>query len=843
MTGRIISHFEILDQLGRGGMGIVYRARDLTLDREVALKFLPPHAAGSPEERQRLLREARTASRLDHPNVCTIYEVGESEAGELFVAMPRYEGETLAEMLVSGPLHPAVALDLTRQAADGLAAAHERGIVHRDIKPANLFLTRGGRLKVLDFGLARSVDLVRLTQDGVLAGTPIYMAPEQLRGEEADASSDLWALGVVLYELIAGKPPFAGDLAGIVQRILAAPTPPLPAHAEFSVRPSVEALLARLLAKERHDRPSSAADVSRDLAHLHAESSASDACTFASDDRPTSLLAMQPVPAKLAIAVLDFANTGPQTDLDWLSAGLADSLAARLDRLPGLHMVPRPLTRQRATAAAGDRAALTKILSARWLFAGTFLRLGLGLRLEGELLDAATGKTSSLAPVDGLVEEVFSLQDRLLQQILVLLAIEPSDSQRGRLATAPTEDLAAFECFARARCLIHEMGPRAFAQAQPFLERAVALDPDYALAHSGLGQLRLMRFIATTDPEDLAAGSRHLERAAELDPELGEPWAWLAYARARTGEFAAAREAGRRAVAAEPENPFAHYLSGVAGWLAASIGGDGEAWPEAAAGFAHTIRLAPRYPAASQMMGLVHMAQGDYDRGEPMLRRAAEIEASEDFEFARFVGAAVLLGWARLRRGARQEAADLLRAAAATLSTSEHVYAPAHLALARIGLGELALRERRPDEAISAFRQAAAGIEERPRVLGGGWILLRARLGLSRAFRKLGMPREAERLRAEVLALRSTRQGFDFSGIWEGSEADLDVELAVASAAARRAPEALGLLSQAVARGFADIVHLADEPALKEIAGDPEMVRLREIVTPRATAWRAIERF
>lgn len=843
MTGRIVSHFEILDQLGRGGMGIIYRARDLTLDREVALKFLPPHAADSPEERQRLLREARTASRLDHPNVCTIYEVGESEAGELFVAMPRYEGETLAEMLVRGPLHAAVALELTRQVADGLAAAHERGIVHRDVKPANLFLTRGGRVKVLDFGLARSFDLARLTQAGALAGTPVYMSPEQLRGEEADASSDLWALGVVLHELLAGVPPFTGDLGSIVQGILGAPAPPLPAHAEFSERPAVEALLARLLAKQRRDRPTSAAEVSRDLAQLHAEVTASHAPSFASVDRPTTLIAAQSVPARPALAVLDFANAGAQADLDWLTAGLADSLAARLGRLPGLRLVPRPLTRQRANAAAGDRLALAKTLDARWLLAGSFLRLGPGLRLEGDLVDAGTGKICSVDPVDGVVEDIFSLQDRLLQQILGLLAIEPTDSQREHLAAAPTDDLAAFECFARARCLINEMGPRAFAQAEPFLERAVTLDPDHALAHSGLGQLRLMRFIATTDPEDLAAGSRHLERAARLDPALGEPWAWLAYARARGGEFAAAREAGRRAVGAEPENPFAHYFSGVAAWLAASIGGDGEAWPEAAAGFAQTICLAPRYPAALQMIGLVHMARGDYDRGETMLRRAAEIEATEDFELARFVGAAVLLGWARFRRGSRQEAADLLRAAVAALSTSEHVYAPAHIALARVGLGELALRERRPDEAMSAFRQAAAGLEEKPRVLGGGWILLRARLGLARAFRKLGLPREADRLRGDVLALRAAHQGFDFSGIWEGSEADLDVELAVLAAAAHHGKEALGLLAQAVERGYADSVRLADEPALDEIAGDPEMVRFREIVSARAAAWRLMERF
>lgn len=844
-TSRIVSHFEILDQLGRGGMGIVYRARDLTLDREVALKFLPPHSADSPEERQRLLREARTASRLDHPNVCTIYEVGESESGELFVAMPRYEGETLAEIVARGPLPVAVALDLVRQASDGLAVAHERGIIHRDIKPANLFLTRSGCVKVLDFGLARSVDLVRLTQAGALAGTPVYMAPEQLRGEDADAGTDLWALGIVLYELLAGSPPFTGDLATIVQGVLNSSPPDLPSPVDMPGRAALETLLAKLLAKHRIDRPASAADLSRELTRLRAELTTDGKESSEPVDRPTMFIDTAPMTATTlpALAVLDFMNSGSQADLDWMTAGLADSLSACLGRLHGMRVVPRPMIRQRANAASGDRAELARALGARWLLAGSFIRLGPELRLEADLLDAATGKTSSVDAVDGLASDVFSLQDRLLHQILSLLAITASDSQRELVAAAPTGDLAAFECFARARYLINEMGPHAFAQAVPFLERAIALDPDYALAHSGLGQLRLMRFIATTDPEDLATGSRHLERAAGLDPALGEPWAWLAYARARSGEFASAREAGRRAVSAEPENPFAHYFSGVANWLAASIGGDGAAWREAASGFARTINLATRYSAAPHMLGVVHMARGDYDRAESMLRRAAEIEASEDFELARFVGADALLGWARLRRGARQEAADLLRKAVATLSKSEHVYAPAHAALARAGLGELALRERRPDEAVSAYRQAAGGLEEKPRVLGGGWILLRARLGLARAFRKLGLPRESDRLRADVVAMRSDHKGFDFSGIWEGSMADLDVELALVAATAHHTKEALDLLAQAVESGYADSVRIADEPALQELAGEPEMVRIRGIIAERAEAWRAIERF
>jgi serine/threonine-protein kinase len=199
VKGETVSHYRILDELGRGGMGIVYLAEDSRLGRRAALKFLPPDASRDDEVTQRFIQEARTASALDHPNVCTIYEIGESQDGRLFIAMACYDGETLEQRLKRGPLSPAEAVDVALQVARGLRKAHEAGIVHRDIKPANVFLTRDGIVKILDFGIAKLGDTKALTRTGLTIGTGAYMSPEQIRGEEADARTDLWSLGVVFY--------------------------------------------------------------------------------------------------------------------------------------------------------------------------------------------------------------------------------------------------------------------------------------------------------------------------------------------------------------------------------------------------------------------------------------------------------------------------------------------------------------------------------------------------------------------------------------------------------------------------------------------------------------------
>ncbi len=282
MIGKTVTHYEIQSQLGAGGMGVVYKAKDLRLDRLVALKFLPPQFASTEALKRRFVNEARAASALDHINICTIHEIDESEDGQLFIVMALYQGESLQERIRRGPLSPAETLDIGIQVTEGLSAAHERGILHRDIKPGNIFITDRQTVKVLDFGLAKVSGATKITRSGTSMGTLSYMPPEQLRGEDADPRSDLFSLGAVLYEMLVGEPAFGGDNEGAVLNRVLNQEPAPPSSRRPGIAPGFDRLVGRALAKDPDHRYPTAVDLRSDLEALQVE--AAD-----SDDQPTLL--------------------------------------------------------------------------------------------------------------------------------------------------------------------------------------------------------------------------------------------------------------------------------------------------------------------------------------------------------------------------------------------------------------------------------------------------------------------------------------------------------------------------------------------------------------------------
>jgi serine/threonine-protein kinase len=265
LSGRTISHFRIGEPLGSGGMGVVYEAEDIRLGRPVALKFLAPELVRDPAAKARFLKEARAAPALDHANLCTILDIGESEDGLLFLAMPRYHGESLERRIACGPLPVEEALDIIVQAARGLAKAHEHGIIHRDVKPGNLFVTRDGVVKILDFGIAKLTGEVGHTRRGALLGTPSYMAPEQTRGETVDARADVWSLGVVLYEMLSGRRPFVGGSGAAVVHAVLHETPEPLTHLRPEVPAELDQIISRMLAKDPGQRHADAAEALADL--------------------------------------------------------------------------------------------------------------------------------------------------------------------------------------------------------------------------------------------------------------------------------------------------------------------------------------------------------------------------------------------------------------------------------------------------------------------------------------------------------------------------------------------------------------------------------------------------
>ena len=274
LVGRTISHYRVIQRLGGGGMGVVYRAEDVRLKRSVALKFLPPSLTRDEEARARFAREAQAASALDHPAICTIHDIDETEDGRLFIAMALYEGETLKERLARGALAVDEALDIAATVADGLARAHEGGIIHRDIKPANLMLTSSGGVKILDFGVAKLTDASELTRTGVLAGTVTYMSPEQIQGTEVDGRADVWALGLVLYEMLTGRNPFRRDRPEVAAAAILSEDPAPPSAVRDGLSPAVDALVLDALRKDRDARLRSAGEFGRRIGELRPQAAA-----------------------------------------------------------------------------------------------------------------------------------------------------------------------------------------------------------------------------------------------------------------------------------------------------------------------------------------------------------------------------------------------------------------------------------------------------------------------------------------------------------------------------------------------------------------------------------------
>jgi len=265
MIGKTVSHYRIVEKLGEGGMGVVYRAEDTRLERTVALKFLPPGLTRAPDAKERFIREARAASALDHPNICTIHEIDESDEGQLFIVMTCYAGRTLQEIVDEGPLPIEVAVDIARQVARGLSKAHAHGIIHRDIKPGNVFVTEDRQVKILDFGLAKLGAPSRLTRDGSSLGTLTHMSPELLSGGEADERSDVWALGVLLYEMVTGRLPFEGSHdPAVIYSVLNQDPPPME-DLRAGVTPALDDVVRRCLQKSPADRYPSAEAVAVDL--------------------------------------------------------------------------------------------------------------------------------------------------------------------------------------------------------------------------------------------------------------------------------------------------------------------------------------------------------------------------------------------------------------------------------------------------------------------------------------------------------------------------------------------------------------------------------------------------
>lgn len=502
---RVISHYCVQRLLGAGGMGKVFLARDAALGRECALKILANRF--SPSLRARWVREARNCARLQHPGIASFYESGE-EGGESFIAMELAKGQTLRNRLVHRPLSVEETMNLAASLLEALGHAHAVGILHRDIKPENIMLADTGRVKLLDFGLAKDFknasevearSVTVLTGEGGIVGTVGYMSPEQLRGETLDERADIFSVGSVLYEAVSGRPAFPG--ATPTERIAAILSKDPEPIVGTEIPVELNTILQKSLSRDARRRYPSAAAFMSDLRQVGSGELRSDL--------PDSLV------------VFDFTNFSGGTEDDWIGMGVAETLCTSLSQVPGLQVMPREkLSRAQVSAAGIDPQSVGLKLGCRWLVVGNYQKMGTSLRFTIRLTELLTGETAMNGQVDGTCEEIFDLQDRLTALVKTKVGhakVQPPTPAK------PRPKISAYECYVKGRQAWLTSDKRELDQSREWFERGVDVDPNYAPVLAGMAMANALRYTFTTDPAVLDMAEEYARRAIDADPELSEP--------------------------------------------------------------------------------------------------------------------------------------------------------------------------------------------------------------------------------------------------------------------------------------------------------------------------------
>ncbi len=563
IIGKTVSHYRILEKLGEGGMGVVYKAKDTKLKRVVALKFLSPQVVGSEEDRTRFIHEAQAAAALNHPNICTIYEIDEHE-GQSFIAMEYIEGRNLKSIIESGPFEPELASKVGIQIAQGLYEAHQKGIVHRDIKPANIMITDENRVKIMDFGLAKSPGRTQLTREGTTVGTVAYMSPEQARGEEVDQRTDIWSLGGILYEMISGQRPFKGEHEqAVIYSIINEEQKPL-TGLRSGIPLELERLIDRCLEKDPDERYQTALDLASDLRRLYRriESSAESAAAVNGQARLrrwlpwlVGALAALTVVFMLAVflrisdrggepadggrkklVVLPFENLGEAED-EYFADGITDEITSRLAVIKDLGVISRTSALHYKGSSKTIRA-IGNELSVDYVLEGTvrWERPATGenrVRVSPRLVRVADDSQLWSEIYDNEFRAVFEVQSRIAAEVADRLGIALTGGEQHLMNARPTENVVAYQLYLRGRDLIvfgHQPEDN-YRQAQQLFEQAISIDPDFALAYAKLSEahLGLYFFGYEHTAERLEMTKRAIDRALEMEPGLPEAQRQLGY--------------------------------------------------------------------------------------------------------------------------------------------------------------------------------------------------------------------------------------------------------------------------------------------------------------------------
>ena len=637
MIGKMITHYRIIEELGRGGMGVVYKVEDTKLKRTVALKFLPPELTRDPEAKQRFIHEAQAASALQHNNVATIHEINETKPapgepgdGQMFICMDCYEGEILKDKIQKEPMKIEEAIDITIQVAEGLKKAHKKDIVHRDIKPANIFITEDGVAKILDFGLAKLAGPTQLTKTGTTLGTVSYMSPEQARGEKVDHRTDIWSLGVVLYEMLIGQLPFKGDYEQAVIYSILNENPASIKKFTPGLSEEVENVLFKLLEKKREDRHQHCKEIITDLQTIIKKPQPIVTKTKQNKEKVLKrnrkfLLFGLPLLTILliliwtififnqnhqldSIAILPFQNSSQDPNMEFLSKEIPANIINSLSRLPNLRVVPRT-TVFRYADRESDLATIGQDLGVTSVLTGQVNVIAENLIIRAELVNIKNESQIWGDRFERKFNDLLEIEEEITKEIFEALQLHLTGENKVKLLKRYTENIEAYRAYMEGRFWWNKRTKEGFAKANLLFNKAIEIDPDYALAYAGLAEYYCMLSIHLAKPEPfIRLGRIAAEKALSIDETLAEAHTALGYIKfSYDWDWLGAERSFKQAILLNPRYATAYN------WYAALLGIINR-HEEAIRYMTRAQEYDPGSAIINRDLGVIYSWAGDFDK-------------------------------------------------------------------------------------------------------------------------------------------------------------------------------------------------------------------------------------
>ncbi len=600
MIGTTISHYKIIEKLGEGGMGVVYKAEDTKLKREVAIKFLPRYISSNEEERKRFEIEAQAAAALNHPNISTIHSIEDSDS-EVFIVMEYIDGPELKKKIESEKLSIKETLDIIEQIAKGLLTAHQKGIIHRDIKSSNIMITNSGQVKIMDFGLAKVKGTTLITKIGLTIGTAAYMSPEQARSENVDYRTDIWSMGVILYEMLAGKLPYRGDFEQAIIYSILNEEPESISSIRKDIPVMLEQVVQKILNKDQNQRYQSADEFLKDLKELKNKTSGQSKSEI---DK--------------TIAVLPFENISPDKETDYFADGLTEELIITLSRIKEVSVVARTNS-MRFKGTNKDISTIGRELGVRYIMAGSVRKFKDDLRISVQMIEVNKGIQLWGETYKGKLADIFDIQEKVSKEIADAMMLKLSPVEKVELTKKPTLNAEAFDCYLRGRNFLSNRTKNNLDFAILLFEKAVELDSRFASAYAGLGEAYATMY------RDFDRKESWLDKALEVslkalmyDPSLSEAYATIGLAYYGKGSVEEGMKTARKAIELDPNN---HHAFWILARIQHTLGYD----KEAIESLERAIELNPEFYEAYDDLRMYYEGSGNTEKYKRVIQKLLEI--------------------------------------------------------------------------------------------------------------------------------------------------------------------------------------------------------------------------